>query len=614
MIKFYCRLRGGKRQLVMGMAAVVTVLVALAVGVSIHAAGKVQAAPYVTTVNITALAPSPSYVDQPVTVTVQVAAAEAPTPPTGEVQVKWGQTQECLITLDAAGEGSCQITFSALGTVTLEAIYTGQTGYLPGSSAKLTHQVIDKFHPVVAITANTPNPSIAGRPVTVTGSITSGGPQPTGTLSLYTSASTCEAQDPATAAHRCTAALDAGGQAGCVLTLADAGKYTLCAAYAGDTATYPAVSQPVVQRVSASNTFTTITRVDPSPARLGEASWVYFTVTSPDGSPDGTVSVSGGGGTCSATVVEGRCSLTLTVGGAVDLVAGFAGGGQGELPLQPSQSDPFTLRVKAPPTDILITPGTVEVLSAPGEQVGTLSAVDPNLDDTQTFTLVPGEGDYHNAYFTIQGNELHATGPMPTAAGAIAIRVRATDPDGLSFEKYLLLRETFTRGLPNTGFAAGQVTRLPAQPAEKRYAAMNGLELEIPALGVRTGIVGVLPAGLGWDTTWLGGQAGWLNGTAFPTWEGNSVLAGHNYLASGLPGPFKDLATLKYGDEILIHGFEQTSVYAVRAVETVDPEDTSVLAHEDAPWLTLVTCQSFDETRGEYRWRLVVKAVLVEVR
>ena len=74
--------------------------------------------------------------------------------------------------------------------------------------------------------------------------------------------------------------------------------------------------------------------------------------------------------------------------------------------------------------------------------------------------------------------------------------------------------------LPATGFAPNIVTLLPAQPIEKAYAD-EGMWLEIPALGVKQSIVGV--PGPDWDVTWLGSQIGYLQGTAFPTWNGNSV-------------------------------------------------------------------------------------------
>src|SRR5258706_799970 len=95
--------------------------------------------------------------------------------------------------------------------------------------------------------------------------------------------------------------------------------------------------------------------------------------------------------------------------------------------------------------------------------------------------------------------------------------------------------------IPKTGFAPNRITSPPAQPANRAYAKLSDLWLEIPALKVKTDIVGVPESPNGWDVGWLGNSAGWLNGTAFPSWEGDSVVTGHVTNANGLPGPFANL-------------------------------------------------------------------------
>jgi LPXTG-site transpeptidase (sortase) family protein len=116
-----------------------------------------------------------------------------------------------------------------------------------------------------------------------------------------------------------------------------------------------------------------------------------------------------------------------------------------------------------------------------------------------------------------------------------------------------------------------------------------------------------------WNVSWLGNQAGWLAGTAFPSWSGNSVLTGHVYNSNGLPGPFVNLNKLKYGDQIIIHAYGQNYIFEVRSDEVVEPNDKSVLKHEEKPWLTLVTCKDYDEKTNTYKKRVVVRAVLVKV-
>jgi len=126
-------------------------------------------------------------------------------------------------------------------------------------------------------------------------------------------------------------------------------------------------------------------------------------------------------------------------------------------------------------------------------------------------------------------------------------------------------------------------------------------------------VVGIPQSGGGWDVTWLGSQAGYLQGTAYPTWNGNSGISAHVYNADGTPGPFVNLGSLRYGDRVIIHAWGQEYVYEVRLNELVAPDDLSVLRHEEFSWLTLLTCQGYDESSDSYYFRRTVRAVLVQI-
>jgi LPXTG-site transpeptidase (sortase) family protein len=167
--------------------------------------------------------------------------------------------------------------------------------------------------------------------------------------------------------------------------------------------------------------------------------------------------------------------------------------------------------------------------------------------------------------------------------------------------------------LPATGFAPNRISELPIQPAEKTYDASGDLKLSIPKLKVSITLVGVPKTSDGWDLAWLWNQAGYLEGTAFPTRAGNSAVTAHVYLPNGKPGPFEKLGSLVYGDTVVVHAWGQKFTYAVQTSELVSPSDASVLRHEELPWLTLITCQGFDEASNSYRNRLAVRAVLVKV-
>ncbi|MDZ4158218.1 MAG: sortase, partial [Anaerolineaceae bacterium] len=155
--------------------------------------------------------------------------------------------------------------------------------------------------------------------------------------------------------------------------------------------------------------------------------------------------------------------------------------------------------------------------------------------------------------------------------------------------------------------------KLPPQPPAKAHQSLDGMRLEIPTLGVDTPLVGIPVSERGWDLTWLWEQAGYLNGTAFPTWQGNTAITGHVYLPNGAPGPFVNLHTLKWGDALVIHAWGKRHIYEVRSIQQTDPGDLSVLGSEPLDWITLITCQGYDTESDSYLWRLAVKAVLVRL-
>jgi LPXTG-site transpeptidase (sortase) family protein len=170
-----------------------------------------------------------------------------------------------------------------------------------------------------------------------------------------------------------------------------------------------------------------------------------------------------------------------------------------------------------------------------------------------------------------------------------------------------------TPQLPETGFAPGKITKLPIQSVEAQYKDLGNLWLEIPKLNLKLPIIGVPLSDKGWDLTWLGNSAGWLNGTAYPTWKGNTGITAHVYDANGLPGPFVNLHTLAWGNEVIIHSNGMQYVYTVQDVYRANPADTRVLRHMDQPTLTLITCLGFDQSSNSYTWREVVRATLTKV-
>ena len=251
-------------------------------------------------------------------------------------------------------------------------------------------------------------------------------------------------------------------------------------------------------------------------------------------------------------------------------------------------------------------------------------------DTTSCASGVAGD-DVQQAVTSVSYNETTFTatvtlaGALPAGSyrlfvcGTTSIVDTANNPlnNGLSDATFDFIVQSRAASLPKTGFRHDQITPLPAQPVAKAYTTTT-LTLIIPKLGVSLPIVGVPASADGWDVTWLGNDAGWLEGSAFPTWAGNTVLTGHVWDAYNQPGPFAELKTLHYGDTIEIHAWGQVYVYEVRETGLFSGQGqaaiNAMLKHETYDVITLVTCEGYNQQTGDYAFRRMVRAVLVDVR
>lgn len=167
--------------------------------------------------------------------------------------------------------------------------------------------------------------------------------------------------------------------------------------------------------------------------------------------------------------------------------------------------------------------------------------------------------------------------------------------------------------LPQTGFAPDVVTDIGNGPVPEGYQS-TGMWLNIPKLDIYTHITTIPFEDGTWDVTWLNQQVGYLEGSAFPTWEGNTVLTAHNVTVFGENGPFASIDSLSYGDQIMIYAYGLTYTYEVRESQVVlDGNVHAAFQEEDYDWITLMTCTGYNEIRGEYAFRQLVRAVLVSI-
>ncbi|MGZ9235572.1 MAG: sortase, partial [Anaerolineales bacterium] len=155
-------------------------------------------------------------------------------------------------------------------------------------------------------------------------------------------------------------------------------------------------------------------------------------------------------------------------------------------------------------------------------------------------------------------------------------------------------------------------TKLEAS-SRQAYAATR-LRIEIPVIKVDTSVVGVESKKGNWDISWLQDQVGWLNGTAYPTWKGNSVLTAHVVNADGKPGVFSRLKALGVGEYIFVYNAGYRYTYQVLSNTFIQPDDSRVMKHEEKSHLTLITCDTYDEKTGKYLRYVMVRAVLVDTR
>lgn len=117
-----------------------------------------------------------------------------------------------------------------------------------------------------------------------------------------------------------------------------------------------------------------------------------------------------------------------------------------------------------PPTDIALDNTDLLPSTPVGTVVGIFATTDPNPSDNAfAYTLVPGVGSTDNGLFSIAGLRLETTGALGGAGSTYSIRLRSTDPGGLSFEKNFNI--TIIAGEPPTAISldpAVAVTDLPS--------------------------------------------------------------------------------------------------------------------------------------------------------
>ena len=320
-----------------------------------------------TSISITSDSPDPSFENQAYNVDweviVDVPGSDAPGAPTGgTVTVDDGTDTSASVPVT---DTTVPLTSTTTGSKTLTATYTGDDDF-NGCDGTTSHTVNSKATSISISSAN--NPSVIDENVVFTATITpdsSGGPDPTGTVTFKNGAATIGTDNDGSDGWSCTHAFTT------------AGTKSITAEYSGDGVYSGSTSSAITQTVNKLDLTTlTITSDDNDPSKLDEAYTVKWSVTYPGGTaPTGDVTVDDGGSAtpCSNGVMSGAtgCALTSTTAGVKTLTASYPG----DARFNPA-TDTETHTVNKGTVSIVVTP-TSWTHGTPDSFTATVSAVAP---------------------------------------------------------------------------------------------------------------------------------------------------------------------------------------------------------------------------------------------
>jgi hypothetical protein len=247
--------------------------------------------------------------------TLSIAATVSANPPgtgtpTGTLVISDGGSgagDQCTIVLPAT---SCSLTPSSAGSKTLTAAYSPDAAASVSfaSSSATGSLTVNPAASSMQLVSNA-NPSVFGQTVTFTATVTtaSGGVLPTGSVTF---------KDGGTDLSGCTAAPlimgSTNAAATCTTSALSVAAHAITASYAGD-GNNQTSSAALTQNVDAAATTTTIQ--PPGSIAFGATLTVQVAVAAQApgvGTPTGTVTISDGSANCSALLVNGNGSCTLT--------------------------------------------------------------------------------------------------------------------------------------------------------------------------------------------------------------------------------------------------------------------------------------------------------------
>jgi len=206
------------------------------------------------------------------------------------------------------------------GNETFSVNLTGITNATPGTLTGTGTLIEDDQQPTTTtITSDLPDPSVVGQPYTVNVTVAAVTTSPTGTVTISDGTASC---GPVTL----TATTAPNSTASCSLTSTTAGAKTLTASYTAATTAFGNSSGTTSHQVNPASTAISVT--GPTRSRINQPTAFTFalSVNAPGaGTPTGTVTLSSGASSCTATLPATSCNLTFTTLGTRTVSASYAG-------------------------------------------------------------------------------------------------------------------------------------------------------------------------------------------------------------------------------------------------------------------------------------------------
>ena len=309
-------------------------------------------------------APNPSVNGSAFTLTATVASTAGA--PTGTVNFAEGATALGSTTL-AANSAELSVAGLGGGSHVITATYAGDSSFAPSTSTPIT-QVVDPAPSAVSLTSSA-NPSALGTAVSFTATVTSSAGTPTGTVSFIDGASVVGS------------ATLASGQTTVELSNLAVGTHSLTALYIATADFASSTSTSLSQVVDPAPSTTTVAS-SANPSGVGDPVVFTASVSSPSGSPTGTVAFTDGVQAIgTANLTSGQASLTVSdlASGGHTITATYSG----DSNVAASVSAPFAQSVDT-------APSTVTTLASSANPSTFGEAITVTATVTSTVTSVAG--------------------------------------------------------------------------------------------------------------------------------------------------------------------------------------------------------------------------------